>query len=73
MFSFKTVGFGLPRLPWTGSAASGIDISSVEIHEIEESPEKKARTLKHIIRANHINHAIIYHHLLFHNHAPHVG
>ena len=49
-----------------------VDIPSVEIHEIETSPEKRTRTLKHLIRANHVNHAILFNHLRFHNHAPHV-
>jgi Questin oxidase-like len=53
-------------------AAQSIDIPSVEIHDVETSPEKRPRTLKHLIRANHVNHSIIYHKLQYHNHMPHL-
>lgn len=49
-----------------------IDVPSVEIHDVETAPEKRPRTLKHLIRANHVNHSIIYHNLEFHNHMPHL-
>ncbi|KAI9794316.1 MAG: hypothetical protein M1833_000407 [Piccolia ochrophora] len=54
------------------SKAQIIDIPSVEIHDIETKPDKQARALKHLIRANHVNHSIIYHNLEFHNHLPHI-
>ena len=78
MFSLRSFSFGLPRFVFGGSSKddySGlkIDIPLVEVHDIEENPEKRARTLKHLLKANHINNSIIYHHLQFHNHAPHVG
>lgn len=67
--------FKLPSLPdfssWTGGAG-GIKLPKVKAHEIEAQPEKKARTLKHLLKANHINHSIIYNNLKFHNHLPHV-
>ncbi|KAH4350399.1 hypothetical protein HBH98_048540 [Parastagonospora nodorum] len=46
-------------------------IPSVEIHDIETSAEKRPRTLKHLLKANHANYSIIYHDLRFHNHTPH--
>ncbi|KAI0815559.1 cell cycle checkpoint protein RAD17 [Xylaria sp. FL0064] len=49
-----------------------IDLPPVEIHNVETSPEKRDRTLKHLLRANHINHAILFHDLRFHNHLPHI-
>ncbi|KAF2636734.1 hypothetical protein P280DRAFT_493000 [Massarina eburnea CBS 473.64] len=49
-----------------------IDIPSVEIHDVETAADKRPRTLKHLIKANHANHSIIYHDLRFHNHAPHI-
>jgi hypothetical protein len=51
---------------------SGIKLPKADIHDIEERPEKRARTLKHLIKANHINHSIIYNKLRFHNHTPHI-
>ncbi|KAI1767412.1 hypothetical protein GGR53DRAFT_518480 [Hypoxylon sp. FL1150] len=49
-----------------------IDIPPVEVHNVETSPEKRPRTLKHLLKANHVNHSILYHDLEFHNHMPHI-
>jgi hypothetical protein len=49
-----------------------IDIPSVEIHNVETAAEKRPRTLKHLLKANHINFSIFYSELRFHNHMPHV-
>jgi hypothetical protein len=59
---------------WTGGSAesSNIDIPPVEVHDIESAVEKRPRTLKHLLKANHVNHAIIYHDLRFDNHLPHL-
>lgn len=68
MFQFR-----LPQLPSFGNLfQSGINIPKAEVHDVEERPEKRARTLKHLLKANHINHSIIYNHLRFHNHTPHI-
>lgn len=53
-------------------AHQAISIEPVQVHKIDNSPEKRPRTLKHLLRANHINHAIVYHSLQFHNHMPHI-
>jgi hypothetical protein len=71
MFSFRSNFFSNLLSGGYGSALK-LDLPPVESIDIEETPEKRARTLKHLIKANHINHSIIYHHLEFHNHAPHV-
>lgn len=39
-------------------ASSNIHISSVEIHDVETAPEHRARTLKHLLKANHANFAL---------------
>jgi len=49
-----------------------IDLPSVEIHDVETAPEKRPRTLKHLLKANHINHAVFYNNLRYHNHMPHI-
>ena len=49
-----------------------IDIPRVEIHNVETAPEKRPRTLKHLLKANHVNYSILYHDLEFHNHLPHI-
>ena len=59
-------------LTTTDYASQTIDLPSVEIHDVETAPEKRPRTLKHLLKANHINHSIIYHHLQFHNHMAHI-
>ena len=56
----------------TTNSTPSIDIPSVEIHDIDTAPEKRPRTLKHLIRANHVNYAILFHNLEYHNHLPHV-
>lgn len=56
-----------------GSAGpQAIPLEPVQVHNIEANPEKRPRTLKHLLRANHVNHAILYHSLRFHNHLPHI-
>lgn len=47
-------------------------LEPVAIHDVEHKPEKRPRTLKHLIKANHINHSILYHNLQFSNHTPHI-
>ncbi|KAF2627986.1 hypothetical protein BU25DRAFT_367576, partial [Macroventuria anomochaeta] len=70
--------FSLPKisLPSFLTGGSGthqtIDIPSVQVHDIETAAEKRSRTLKHLIKANHANYSIIYHDLRFHNHTPHI-
>ncbi|OBT80430.1 hypothetical protein VF21_00918 [Pseudogymnoascus sp. 05NY08] len=49
-----------------------IDIPSVDIHDVETAPEKRARTLKHLIKANHVNFAVLFHDLQFDNHMAHI-
>jgi hypothetical protein len=49
-----------------------INLPSVEVHSIETDSSRRARSLKHLLRANHVNHSILYHHLQFDNHAPHI-
>lgn len=56
---------------FTSHTAQSIDLPPVETHDVETAPEKRPRTLKHLIRANHVNHSIIYHNLQYHNHMPH--
>ena len=61
MFNFPT---------WLGGG--NIKLPKNKIHDVEERPEKRARTLKHLLKANHINHSVIYNELRFHNHTPHI-
>lgn len=68
MLSFS---FTFPKL-LAGTRGRAIDIHSVKIHEIETAQEKPARALKHLLRLNHANNAILFNERRFHNHTPHV-
>ncbi|KAF3769205.1 hypothetical protein M406DRAFT_327606 [Cryphonectria parasitica EP155] len=54
------------------SAHQAIHLEPVKVHTIESNPDKRPRTLKHLLRANHVNHSILYHSLHYHNHLPHI-
>ncbi|KAI1344633.1 hypothetical protein F5Y15DRAFT_367228 [Xylariaceae sp. FL0016] len=60
------------RLIPCNDKARPIKLPPVEIHNVETAPEKRPRTLKHLLKANHVNHSILYHNLEFHNHLPHI-
>ncbi|KAK0613048.1 hypothetical protein B0T17DRAFT_542626 [Bombardia bombarda] len=60
------------RLVAPRNAIRQINLPPVEVHSIETEPDKRPRTLKHLLRANHVNHSIIYHNLQFDNHMPHI-
>jgi hypothetical protein len=66
MFSY------LSRLFWPQSTDPAIRIPSVKIHEIETAVEKSGRALKHLLKLNHANFAVLYNERRFHNHTPHV-
>lgn len=50
-----------------------IKIPPVKAHDIENTQDKSGRALKHLLKLNHANHAILYNERMFHNHAPHVS
>ncbi|KAM0446647.1 hypothetical protein ACHAPV_003071 [Trichoderma viride] len=54
------------------SKTGAIDLPSVEIHHIETDADKRARCLKHLLKANHVNYAILWNDLQFDNHNPHL-
>lgn len=49
-----------------------VRIKSVEIHDLEQNPDKRARSLRSLLKANHINHAILFNNLQFDNHCAHI-
>jgi hypothetical protein len=53
------------------SQAFGIKLPSVEVYNIETLKDKEGRTLKHMIKLNHAEHAILFNQRKFHNHLPH--
>lgn len=48
------------------------DLPRIVPSEYETSTIKRDRALKHLLRANHHNHALFYNNNKFHNHIPHV-
>lgn len=60
------------RLTGTASNARSIDLPSVHIHHVETSPDRRARCLKHLLKANHVNYSVVYHNLQYDNHNPHI-
>ncbi|RAK96192.1 questin oxidase family protein [Aspergillus ibericus CBS 121593] len=68
------LSFRLPSinklLPWGDRVLFAVP--SVKIHDIDTALEKPARALKHLLKLNHANHAILYNERRFHNHAPHI-
>ncbi len=57
---------------WFSAGSGAIKIPKAQVYDVEAKPEKRALTLKHLIKANHINHSVIYNDLRFHNHTPHI-
>ena len=57
-----------------GSAGNSkaINVPPMEVYAVETNPDKRARCLKHLIKANHVNYSVLYHSLQFDNHNPHI-
>jgi hypothetical protein len=60
------------RLLAPASTDPVFDVPPSEVHDLENSTDRRARCLKHLLRANHANYAIIYHDLQFDNHNVHI-
>jgi len=71
MFSTFRLPFGLPSFLFGGEGRS-IDLDPVPVLDFEVEPERKARTVKHLLKANHAHNAVFYHNLELSNQAPNV-
>ncbi|CAM1506809.1 Fc.00g064500.m01.CDS01 [Cosmosporella sp. VM-42] len=60
------------RLVAQGPKPQSIDVPPVEVHHVETNPDRRARCLKYLLKANHANYSIVYHDLQYDNHNPHV-
>lgn len=49
-----------------------VNIAKVPVVNVETLKDKRGRRLKHLVKLNHTNHSILYNHLRFHNHSPHL-
>ena len=54
-------------------SANGVSIKPVHTVNIETERSKAGRTLKHLLKLNHANHAILFNNKRFHSHMPHVS
>ncbi|KID90039.1 MGS207 protein [Metarhizium guizhouense ARSEF 977] len=52
--------------------AAAINLPAVEVHHIETNPDRRARSLKHLLKANHVNYSVVYNQLRFDNHNAHI-
>ncbi|KAF3938453.1 hypothetical protein ABW19_dt0203352 [Dactylella cylindrospora] len=58
---------------WSNPAHNGQQIiKPVESVNVDSQKDPRSRRLTHLLKANHINHAINYHELRFHNHMAHI-
>ena len=72
MLSFGSLSIPSLLTRFRAKSDIAVDIRSVKIYDIETLHDTRTKALKHLLKLNHINHAILYHHLQFHNHMPHV-
>ena len=70
MFSFFTY-LSLPSI-YRPKIAKAIDIPPVRTCNIELEKGKPGRSLKYLLKLNHVTYSILYHDLQFHNHLPHL-
>jgi len=62
----------LPKLSFGWNTAQAIGIPAVKVYDVETSPDKRDRRLKHLLKLNHANFSILWNHHRFHNHTPHL-
>jgi hypothetical protein len=58
---------------WRSSSLNTAGLPKVKIHDIETSTDGRARRLKHLVKANHANHAIIHEETTCYNQMTHVS
>ncbi|KAG5926823.1 hypothetical protein E4U42_002929 [Claviceps africana] len=56
----------------TDGESQAIQVPPVEIHHVETDPDRRARSLKHLLKANHVNYSVVYSQLRFDNHNAHI-
>lgn len=55
-----------------GRSSTSVNIPTVPIHDLHSLASKRDRRLNQLIKLNHVQHSILYNHLRFHNHTPHL-
>lgn len=56
----------------SGSASSVVNLAPLHVHAVETDPERRARSLKHLLKGNHVNYSIVYNNNQFNNHNAHI-
>ncbi|KAF4581067.1 Cell cycle checkpoint protein RAD17 [Ophiocordyceps camponoti-floridani] len=59
----------LGRLLRSQQKPQAIDLQPVEVHRVETDPDRRARCLKHLLKANHVNYAMVLDKTLAVNHS----
>ncbi|OJJ48201.1 hypothetical protein ASPZODRAFT_140517 [Penicilliopsis zonata CBS 506.65] len=64
----------LPSLQglWPSRSEKGVDIASVKIHDIQNAQERPASSLRHLLKLNHADNAVLYNGLRSQNQMSHV-
>ncbi|PFH55522.1 hypothetical protein XA68_18119 [Ophiocordyceps unilateralis] len=62
----------LGRLVGSQQKPQAVSLPPVEVHQIETNPDRRARRLKHLLKANHVNYSMVFNNTLFINHSPHL-
>ncbi|TWU74585.1 Cell cycle checkpoint protein rad17 [Metarhizium rileyi] len=52
--------------------AQAIELPAAKVHHIETDTDRRARLLKHLLKANHVNYSVVYNQLRFDNHNVHI-
>ncbi|KJR81700.1 uncharacterized protein SPSK_00785 [Sporothrix schenckii 1099-18] len=58
--SIPLVGRLVDAITGASSIPAARRLKSAPVHAVETRPEKRPRTLKHLLRGNHVNHALMY-------------
>ncbi|KKY21678.1 putative mgs207 protein [Phaeomoniella chlamydospora] len=56
---FSSFALPIPRFRFGFGRSKAIEIPSVKIHDIEVESDKRARRFKHLVKLNHVNHALL--------------
>lgn len=70
IFTFSSASAPKPRGNTTPASVT-IALDALPVHEIEADQERPARALKHLLKANHVNYAVVYKDLQLNNYNAH--
>ncbi|PHH72123.1 hypothetical protein CDD80_4757 [Ophiocordyceps camponoti-rufipedis] len=62
----------LSRLVGSQRTTQTTGLQPIEVHQVETDPDRRARCLKHLLKANHVNYAMVLDKTLAVNHSAHL-